>query len=163
MNHIYKFDQQKSHKHFKSQIMTSFKGYFKTSYQKLYDFLGEPVSGEGKVSTTWILKIGGKQYTIYDYKQTDLYNEDYPTVEEFRKLNSYLWHIGAELDSDASACIEHLEKKIVADEPNWIELAQIESAEKMKKYMYKGPTSSQASTSTQAPSSPKTSSPIHKS
>ncbi len=119
--------------------MTSLKGYFKTSYQKLYVFLGEPLSLDGKVSTTWILKIGGKQYTIYDYKQTDLYNEDLPTVEEFRKLNSYLWHIGAELGADASACIEYLKEEIVADEPDWIENAQIENLEKMKKYMYKGP------------------------
>ena len=95
--------------------MTSKKGYFKTSYQKLYDFLGEPVSGEGKVSTEWGLKIGGKQYTIYDYKQTNLYEEDYPTVDEFRKLDSYLWHIGAEFDSDATACIEYLKEKIKED------------------------------------------------
>ncbi len=130
--------------------MTSLKGYFKTSYVKLFELLGEPVSGEGKVSTTWILKIKGKQYIIYDYKQTDLYDEDLPTVENFRKLDSYLWHIGAELDSDASACIDYLKGKINEDEYNWMELAQVESLEKMRKYMYRGPSSS-------------TSSPIHKS
>lgn len=70
-------------------------GYYTTSYRKLVDMFGPPSDGDGyKVSTEWIVTYNDSTYTIYDYKDTDLYDEFLPSVEEFRSKCYYKWHIG---------------------------------------------------------------------
>lgn len=70
----------------------------KASYKQLEKIFGFPNSygDECKVSTEWILKNeDGKVVSIYDYKETNLYDKNYPTVEEFREKPYYDWHIGS--------------------------------------------------------------------
>lgn len=78
--------------------LVGFVGYLETSFEKLVSHFGLP-NGEGadyKVSTKWILEDRkGHIITIYDYKETNLYSNEYPTVDKFRKRKSYQWHIGS--------------------------------------------------------------------
>lgn len=71
-------------------------GYYTTSYAKLVEVFGSPSESDGyKVSTEWGLTTDdGVSFSLYDYKETNLYDEDLPSVEEFRSLSSFGWHIG---------------------------------------------------------------------
>lgn len=64
---------------------THLQGYFSCSYAE---------SDGYKVSTEWVFTSGSKVFTLYDYKETCLYDGDYPTVEEFREKPSHKWHVG---------------------------------------------------------------------
>mgnify|MGYP001592981426 CR=1 FL=1 len=77
-------------------LSTHLVGEFTTSYKSLLDFLGPPKNGDGyKVSTEWILSgPGDSTFTIYDYKATNMYADEEVSVEIFRNLPSYTWHIG---------------------------------------------------------------------
>lgn len=68
-----------------------------TSYSKLVDLFGTPeASDEYKVSGEWLFESeNGNIVTVYDWKETNLYDEDYPSVETFRQLPSATFHIGA--------------------------------------------------------------------
>ena len=71
-------------------------GEVSTSYKKLVELFWEPTDWEGyKVSTQWHLKYLPRNidFYIYDYKETELYDSSYPTVDEFRKQGNYMWHI----------------------------------------------------------------------
>lgn len=98
-------------------IGTSFLEYVTTSYEKLVELFGLPNS-EGddfKTSTEWVLKDPeGNILTIYDYKATNLYYKDYPSIEEFRKLKKYEWHIGGNNKSAALRLINFLINSIGA-------------------------------------------------
>jgi hypothetical protein len=89
---------------------TSLQGYHITSYKKLEALLGPPGEGdENKVSTEWVLESSsGDIATIYDYKQTTLYDRSYLLVEEFRAKPKYQWHIGARDKETADLLIEWL-------------------------------------------------------
>lgn len=81
---------------------TSRQGYLTASYAQLVALLGEPnnCGDEYKVSTQWTVTFAGKVFTIYDYKETNLYGDkDAPSVDQFRALPSYEWHIGAHGDA----------------------------------------------------------------
>jgi hypothetical protein len=71
---------------------------FWASYKDLVRVLGEPNSpgDEYKVSTEWVLETDeGIEFTIYDWKETSLYGGDgYPSVEDFRDMDGYSWHVG---------------------------------------------------------------------
>jgi ribosomal protein S21 len=99
-----------------STIGISRTGEFTCSYKDLVNLFGPPNSeGDGyKVSTEWVLKNEetGAKLTIYDYKMTELYDEDYYTVEEFRNLPSYEWHIGSRKKEDADTLIQYLSNNI---------------------------------------------------
>jgi len=74
-------------------------GYITLSYAELVQLFGEPGFDDGyKVSSEWAI-VGPRVYcTIYDYKETNLYDDDLPSVDEFRALPSYEWHIGGSCD-----------------------------------------------------------------
>ena len=77
---------------------TSFTTTVRASYKQLEKIFGFPNSygDDFKVSTEWILKSSdGKIVSLYDYKETNLYDRNYPTVEEFREKPYYDWHIGS--------------------------------------------------------------------
>lgn len=77
---------------------TSLQHYVEASYKDLVALLGEPSDSDGyKVSTEWNLthEESGEPIALYDYKETHLYDPDLPSVEKFRALDSYEWHIGA--------------------------------------------------------------------
>lgn len=91
----------------KSPNGVSYQASFVASYAQLVTLLGEPNSAgdEYKVSTEWLLEDeNGHVVTIYDYKETSLYDNDLPSVEEFRALPSFEWTIGA-LSKDTSDCL----------------------------------------------------------
>lgn len=96
-----------------SPMGTSLKNYFCASYKELEELLGKPNS-EGdqcKVSTEWVFKETdtGEIVTLYDYKETNLYSREMPSVEEFRSRNQYDWHIGAKEERTAKEFIRWLE------------------------------------------------------
>lgn len=72
-------------------------GNIDASYKELEALLGPPngeASGDGKVSTEWVLGHNGQVFSLYDYKETSLYDSELPSVEAFRAQPSYCWHIG---------------------------------------------------------------------
>lgn len=77
------------------------------SYAQLVAKFGEPNGGSDgyKVSTAWVLKDtnNGQVFSIYDYKETSMYSQENPSVEKFRALPEYGWHIGAQSKVDAQA------------------------------------------------------------
>ena len=76
----------------------SLQGYLTASFDELKSVFGEPNSpgDDYKVSTEWEIKgiDSGAELTIYDWKETVLYDSHELTVEDFRKLPSYEWHVG---------------------------------------------------------------------
>jgi hypothetical protein len=81
---------------------TSLAGYLTASYRDLVKVLGRP-NCEGdqyKVSTEWVLVFKNRCVTLYDYKDTKLYSRDLPSVQTFRRQDSYEWHIGAGSQAD---------------------------------------------------------------
>lgn len=80
----------------KKDMCGSFQFEITTSFEKLKKLFWEPISTWDKVSTQWNLTYLPKNinFYIYDYKETNLYDDTYPTVEEFRAKKQYDWHIG---------------------------------------------------------------------
>lgn len=69
----------------KDAYLTSLLDYVNTTYARLYEVFGKPISGsgDGKVNSEWIIKFAdGQVATIYDWKE-----EETPVYE-------YDWHIG---------------------------------------------------------------------
>lgn len=92
---------------------TAFIGYLDTSFENLVKHFGLPncIGDDYKVSTEWILKDSkGRIITIYDYKETNLYDNGLPTVEQFRKWKSYQWHIGGTTKDAAEFLVKLIEK-----------------------------------------------------
>lgn len=90
---------------------SSLQGSILTSYKRLVELFGEPnVESDGyKTSSEWeLVDEKGNLVTLYDYKATNLYGGDYPSVEEFRNQESYDWHIGAKNEEIANKLIEYL-------------------------------------------------------
>jgi hypothetical protein len=77
---------------------TQLTGFVTCSFDRIREILGEPnCEGDGiKVSTQWCIAIlvGDREVvaTIYDYKATEPDNR--VLVENFRRLDSYEWHVG---------------------------------------------------------------------
>ena len=93
---------------------TSLRGSIITSYAKLKTLFGEARESDGyKVSSEWTFEgPNGEVVTLYDYKQTNLYDREYPSVEEFRAQSSYDWHIGANTVEIADKFEQWLEEEL---------------------------------------------------
>ena len=68
-------------------IGTSEMGNIQLVYSDIVRAFGEPMkSDEYKISGKWVFhdKEAGVVFTLYDWKSTNLYDPDYPSVEEFR-------------------------------------------------------------------------------
>jgi hypothetical protein len=106
-------------------------GYVTASYAILKQLLGDPnwLGDEYKVSTGWVLRNveEGFAVTIHDFKQTNLYNEDYPTVEQFRAQPSYEWSVGAKNYEQSRKLVEWLNDVISHRLPNqtWEPVARL--------------------------------------
>ena len=84
-----------------------------TGVAKSQILFGPPEEGDQyKVSTEWTFKGEGGIFTIYDWKATDLYGDEYSSVEEFRSLPAYEWHIGAANKESALRFKAWVEKKL---------------------------------------------------
>jgi len=78
---------------------TCLQGEFSMYYADLVKLLGEPGEGDGyKVAFEWrLIGPGGIIATIYDYKDTSLYDDDLPAPAQIRSGEYCLpieWHIG---------------------------------------------------------------------
>lgn len=82
----------------KTPAGTHLQGYVEAPYAKLHALFGEPSTDGYKVSSEWVLAFEGHVYTVYDYKDTNLYDSDAMSVDEFRALPSFNWHIGSSGD-----------------------------------------------------------------
>lgn len=92
-------------------------GEFVASYSDLRDLFGEPNSeADGyKVSTEWVLEDeNGEVIYIGDWKETNLYDEEYPTVEQFRNQISANWSIGGTDKDLAYKLLNWLRTKITS-------------------------------------------------
>lgn len=77
---------------------TSLQGYVSASYASLVEAFGEPSEADGyKVSSEWSFEDPDTKevFSLYDYKETALYDDDLPSVERFRERELFDWHIGA--------------------------------------------------------------------
>jgi hypothetical protein len=76
---------------------TSLQGYIEGNYQKMVELFGEPIESDGyKVSSEWIFESEtGDVVTVYDWKSTNLYDEDLPSIEEFRRFSQCTFHLGS--------------------------------------------------------------------
>jgi hypothetical protein len=77
---------------------TSLQEYFTCSYKDIVKRFGPPNTDgdEYKVSTEWVFESdSGEVFTVYDYKETSLYDSELPSVATFRNMPEYDWHIGA--------------------------------------------------------------------
>lgn len=83
---------------------TSLQGEFPASFAELQAKFGKPAymatskdpNSDGKVSTEWCFEgPNGEALTLYDYKETSLYDRGNPGPKAFRALPSYDWHVGA--------------------------------------------------------------------
>ena len=75
---------------------TSLKGYITVSYPQIMSVLGEPEESDGyKVSGEWVFQDDeGDEFTIYDWKLTDLYGSARMPVEELRKSARVQLNVG---------------------------------------------------------------------
>ncbi len=98
---------------------TSLLDYFRASYADLVRVLGEPndKGDEYKVSTEWHVLYKRQPFSIYDYKMTELYDDETTTVEQFRELPSYDWHIGGHRGSDVDGFIAALAVALATVDP----------------------------------------------
>lgn len=74
-------------------------GYVSLNFCELLDVFGPPRCGDDyKVSTEWLVEDTdtGRVFSLYDYKETELYCADLPSVDDFRKQPDYRWHIGGD-------------------------------------------------------------------
>lgn len=83
-------------------------GYIRATYGDLVAVFGEPTTAiDGyKVTLEWRLTfdwVGGKNVvTIYDWKETSLYDAELPSPAEFlesTKTTPYSWHVGGHSSS----------------------------------------------------------------
>jgi hypothetical protein len=76
-------------------------GRMSASYDDLVELFGEPDESpdEYKISTEWCLVDSlGRYCSLFDWKQTNLYDPDFPSIEEFRSLPTYDWIISADIN-----------------------------------------------------------------
>ena len=98
---------------------TSLRGEIVASYAVLASLFGAPAEADGyKVSGEWTFRDTetGAVITLYDWKMTNLYDDNTLTVEEFRALPEYEWHVGAKDSAIADAFIERLSAVLKAYE-----------------------------------------------
>jgi len=95
----------------------SLQGELYASYDQLVAAFGEPnCESDYKVSTEWMfIDDNNENFTIYEYKMTNLYDGNNPTVEQFREdtnKNGYYWHIGCNDVKGVNEFIEFIKTSI---------------------------------------------------
>jgi len=96
-------------------------GEFVASYADLRKIFGPPrridfTRSGGKVTTSWYVHDNKLNCTfeIYDYKETNRYDRNLPSIRRFRAQPEYMWHIGATHQNiDVSALIEFVKSMSV--------------------------------------------------
>jgi hypothetical protein len=98
-----------------NDVRVSFSGRITLHYKDLVDTFGPPSKADGcKISGIWVwVDDKGAAYTVYDYKQTDLYDSTLPSVATFRTEHQpHTWHIGAPAYGNVSAFQDWLQEQI---------------------------------------------------
>lgn len=94
---------------------TSRKGEITTTYSKLAQLFGEAQESDGyKCSGQWVFVSGeGDVFTVYDWKETELYDSGLPSVKKFRESKEpSTFNVGGRYGSDYVSFINWLRKKI---------------------------------------------------
>lgn len=77
---------------------TSLKGIIFARYSELEKLFGEPLESDGyKISGEWVFseEDSSSVFTVYDWKNTELYNSNLPSVRAFRQSSELIeFHIG---------------------------------------------------------------------
>lgn len=75
---------------------TSLQGYVSIAPARLVEIFGEPDESDGyKVSGEYRFELNGETFTLYDWKNTDLYEPGYGCPDAFWKsTNPYNFHVG---------------------------------------------------------------------
>lgn len=104
---------------------TSLVGEFIARESELRALLGEPGEGDGyKVSLEWYGRVTedehtdmrGRVFTIYDWKETSLYDDALASPEHLRALDfPREWHIGGHDKRTAELVLEALREALPAD------------------------------------------------
>ena len=82
---------------------TFLNGYICASYEELVTLFGKPNNGDGyKTSGEWYFTDdnGKTSYTLYDWKSTNKYDKDMPSVKKFRLLKNQIFNIGGRGNSE---------------------------------------------------------------
>lgn len=90
--------------------MTSLIGYIEASPAELVRLFGKPCESDGyKVSGEYLFKIWDTYVTLYDWKMTSLYDEDYIKPEDFWKSEErYTFNVGSNKREGANDTIYSL-------------------------------------------------------
>lgn len=76
---------------------TSLKGYVIASYAELKRLFGDAPECDGyKISGQWVFENNdGNVFTLYDWKETELYDDELPSVKKFRNSDEPTeFHVG---------------------------------------------------------------------
>lgn len=85
----------------------------KVNPQNLIEILGKPQDcDEYKISGMWVFTNGDAVFTVYDWKATNLYDEIYPSSQEYWSKSMVELHIGhkREFKEQAMELAEYLER-----------------------------------------------------
>ena len=76
--------------------MTCYKGEFKATFPQMVERFGKGIEGDYKISMEWVFTDdAGNVFTVYDWKSTRLYADNYPAPEQLWKSDeSYNFHVG---------------------------------------------------------------------
>ena len=90
--------------------MTSLIGYIEASPAELVRLFGKPCESDGyKVSGEYLFKIWDTFVTVYDWKMTSLYDEDYVDPKDFWKSEERVtFNVGANKREGAAETIHEL-------------------------------------------------------
>ena len=107
-------------------------GRIETRYESLAKAFGNPLESDGyKVSGEWIFSDeDGGVFTIYDWKATDLYDKDLPSVDQFREYPAYEFNIGGHSQKD----LEDFKRWVINQTDKADALIHKEVGEKVKAY-----------------------------
>lgn len=97
-------------------VGTSLQGELQIPFSRVVEVFGEPQESDGyKVAFEWRIAFAdGTVATIYDYKASSLYNDEYPTPEQMREQNFSDWHIGGRTTRAVELVREALTTKVSA-------------------------------------------------
>lgn len=91
-------------------------------YRDLVELFGEPLDGGcEKVSGEWLFEgPNGELISVYDFKSTNLYDGDYPSVEEFREQDWAEFSIGGFKEDDTIKFNEWLKPQLQGKKYNFV-------------------------------------------
>jgi len=81
---------------------TNLRGHIDLDFNKMAELFGQPIDGDDyKVSGEWVFSDSlGNTFTVYDWKCTNLYDSNYPSVAEFRASGVNTYNVGGKVDAN---------------------------------------------------------------